>query len=304
MKELKIVTHNKYFHPDDVFAVATLSIFIKDHFKILRTRNTVLIEEADYVVDVGGEYDEERNRFDHHQKSGAGTRENGIPYASFGLVWKKYGKQICGSDDVSKIIEKKIVEPTDASDNGLGIIRPIFDGVYPYSYWDFIYSLNPTWKEKDKDRDILFVEAVEIAKKTILREIEIAKHFLEGREFVEKSYETAEDKRLIVLSRDYCWKEIINKYKEPLFVIEPNFEEGNWRIITIRDDINSFKSRKNLPKSWGGKTSQELASETGVPDAIFCHKNLFIASAASKEGAIKMAKLAIENNKIWRLLTN
>jgi len=136
MKEIKIATHNKHFHPDDVFAVATLSIFIKESFKVVRTRNPLIIKEADYVVDVGGEYDEEKNRFDHHQKGGAGERENGIPYASFGLVWKKYGVSVCGSDEIAKIVEKKIVESTDASDNGVGIIKPIFDGVYPYSYWN------------------------------------------------------------------------------------------------------------------------------------------------------------------------
>lgn len=295
MKEFKIATHNKHFHPDDVFAVATLSIFIKEPFSVVRTRNPLIINDADYVVDVGGEYSEERNRFDHHQKGGAGIRDNGIPYASFGLVWKKYGKQICGSDEVARIVERKIVEPTDASDNGVGIIKPIFDGVYPYSYWDVIFSMNPTWKEKDKDHDKLFMKAVESAKDILLREIEIASHFIIGKKFVEKLYETAEDKRLIILDNEYSWKEIVNKYEEPLFVIEPNFEEENWRILAVRDDIHSFNNRKNLPEKWAGKKDQELTSETGVSDAIFCHNNLFIAAARSKEGAIRLGELAIKN---------
>ena len=294
MKEIKIATHNKHFHPDDVFAVAALSVFLKEPFSVARTRNPLIIKEADYVVDVGGEYDEEKNRFDHHQKGGAGIRENGIPYASFGLVWKKYGGQISGSDEVARIIEKKIVESTDASDNGIDIIKPIFDGVYPYSYRDAISSLNPTWKERDLDRDHLFMSAVKSAREILLREIEIAKHFLLGRESVERSYGAAEDKRLIVLDEEYSWKEILNKYKEPLFVVEPNFEEGAWRVVAARDDIYSFKNRKDLPKSWGGRRGEELALETGVSDAFFCHRNLFIAAARSKEGAIKLAKMAIE----------
>lgn len=295
MKEIKIVTHNKHFHPDDVFAVAALSALIKEPFKVLRTRNPLIIKNADYVVDVGGEYDEEKNRFDHHQKDGAGARENGIPYASFGLVWKKYGGEISGSDEVAKIIEKKIVESTDASDNGVGLIKPMFDGVYPYSYFNVVSSLNPTWKEKDKNYDERFMKAVESAKKILLREIEIAQHFILGKEFVEKAYEEAADKRLIILDNEYSWKEVVNKYKEPLFVIEPNFEEGSWRIAAVRDDIYSFKNRKNLPESWGGKRGEELALETGVSDAVFCHRNLFIAAASSKEGAIRMAKMAIDN---------
>ena len=291
---IKIVTHNQHFHPDDVFAVATLSIFLNKHFEIARTRNPLIIKDADFVVDVGGEYDEERNRFDHHQSGGAGERGNGIPYASFGLVWKKYGVSICGSEEVAEIIEKKIVEPTDAEDNGITITKSIFEEVYPYSYFRTIYILNPTWKERNIDRNKLFMKAVESSKEILLREIEIAQHFIEGRQFVEKAYETAEDKKLIILESEYSWKDVLDKHKEPIFVVAPNFEEEQWRVVAVRDNSHSFKNRKNLPESWGGKNDGELALETGVSDAVFCHRNLFIASAWSKDGAIKMAKIAIE----------
>src|SRR3989344_448651 len=138
------------------------------------------------------------------------------------------------------------------------------------------------------------MKAVESSRKILLREIEIASHFILGKKFVEEAYDKAEDKRLIILNNEYSWKEILNKYKEPLFVIEPNFEEGTWRVAVVRDDIYSFENRKDLPKSWGGKLGEELALETGVSDAVFCHRNLFIAAAHSKEGAIKLAKIAIE----------
>ena len=296
MRKIKILTHNKHFHLDDVFAVAVLAITLNKPFEIIRTRDPLKIKNADYVVDVGGEYDEERNRFDHHQKGGAGMRENGIPYASFGLVWKKYGNTICGSEEIAQMIEKKIVEQADAEDNGVAITKPLFEGVYPYLYFNAISSLNPTWKEKDKDYDELFIKAVESVREILLREIEIADHFIEGREFVEKAYNNAEDKRLIILDNEYSWKEVLNKHKEPLFVIEPDLEEGIWEITAIREDTHSFKNRKDMPERWGGKRDQELASETGISDALFCHRNLFFACTRSKEGAIKMAKLAIGNN--------
>lgn len=295
MKIIKVATHNKHFHPDDVFAVATLSLVIKNPFEIERTRDPLTIKGADYVVDVGGEYDEEKNHFDHHQKGGAGVRENGIPYASFGLVWNKYGNAICGSEEVARMIERKIVEPTDAEDSGVAIIKSLFEGIYPYSYFDAISSLNPTWKEKDKDGDELFRKAVEWAKEILLREIEIANHFIEGRQFIEKAYNEAEDKKLIILDREYSWKDLLGKFKDPLFVVAPNFEEGTWRIIAVRDDSHSFVNRKNLPANWGGKQGEELAKDSGVADANFCHRDLFIAEARSKEGAIKMAKIAIES---------
>lgn len=296
MSKIKIATHNKHFHPDDVFAVATLIIYLKQPVAIIRTRDMATIKSADYVVDVGTEYDESKNRFDHHQKDGAGIRINGIPYASFGLVWKKYGSSICGSEDIARIIEKKIVEPIDAEDNGVSIASSIFEDVHPYSYWNVIYSLNPTWKEKDKDSDGLFNEAVELSVKILLREIERARHFIEGVNFIEQAYGSTEDKRLIILDDEYSWRNVLNKRNEPLFVITPNHEESMWYISAVRSDNHSFKNRKNFPENWGSKRDNELALESGVSDAIFCHRNLFIAAAKSKDGAIKLAKLAIDNS--------
>lgn len=78
MNEKKIVTHNGNFHADDVFSIAALkSIFTS--IKLIRTRDVELIAKADIVVDVGGEHDAETDRFDHHQRGGAGEREMVFP---------------------------------------------------------------------------------------------------------------------------------------------------------------------------------------------------------------------------------
>src|SRR3989344_4225767 len=99
-----VVTHDGSFHADELFACATLSIWAEKEgrrIKIIRTRNQEIIEKADIVVDVGMQYDPSKNRFDHHQKGGAGRRAESpeISYASFGLVWKHYGEKICDKED-------------------------------------------------------------------------------------------------------------------------------------------------------------------------------------------------------------
>ena len=104
----KLITHNGSFHTDDIFAAAALSLMLEkkgDSFEIIRTHDPEAIEKGDYVFDVGGIYDEEKNRFDHHQKSFKEKRENDILYSSFGLVWKKYGLEISGSEKIAKIVE-------------------------------------------------------------------------------------------------------------------------------------------------------------------------------------------------------
>ena len=44
---------------------------------------------------------------------------------------------------------------------------------------------------------------------------------------------------------------------------------------------------------WAGKKDEELQKITGVSDALFAHRKLFMAAAKSKEGALKLAKIAL-----------
>ena len=151
-----IGTHDHVFHADDVFAVATLKLIYPDA-KVIRTRDTQLLKSCDIMVDVGG------GPFDHHHilNGGGGDdvdgvgveevvgesdnnipfpttavfRENGIPYASFGLVWKHYSSQAIRSlypdldDDsvaqISRKIDCFLIIPIDATDNGVHFLSDI-----------------------------------------------------------------------------------------------------------------------------------------------------------------------------------
>src|SRR3989344_6047926 len=173
----KLVTHNGSFHSDDIFATAMLSLMLErknENFEIIRTRDPKTIEKGDYVYDVGGVYDKKMNRFDHHQKGGAEKRENGIEYSSVGLVWKKFGEKLCGSLKTAKIIDRRLVSPIDAADNGINLVENKYD-ISPYYIQDFIYSMRPTWRENNLDCDIMFFKCVDFAKEILLREIIQAK---------------------------------------------------------------------------------------------------------------------------------
>ena len=151
-----IVTHNLNFHSDDVFAVATLLLALEKEgnkdVEIIRTRNLEIISKADYVIDVGGEYVLSKNHFDHHGIDGAGQRENGVPYASFGLIWKEYGERQSGDNDISNDVDILLVQPIDALDNGVDILNTKYKDVYPYDICNVIDTFLPTWKE-EKDFD-------------------------------------------------------------------------------------------------------------------------------------------------------
>ena len=50
----------------------------------------------------------------------------------------------------------------------------------------------------------------------------------------------------------------------------------------------------NLPAAWAGLTNGELEAVCGVPGASFCHNGRFIAAARTREAALAMAGLAVE----------
>ena len=164
-KKIKVAVHNGDFHPDDVFAVAILSLYLNKPLKIFRTRDEEIIKKMDYVFDVGGEYNPEENKFDHHQEGWKEKRENGILYAAAGLVWKEYGHKITGLAEVAERIDSKIIQTVDAEDNGIELYRSNFKNVNPYSLSYYIFSLNPTWSETKISVKKCFEDAVEEAKK-------------------------------------------------------------------------------------------------------------------------------------------
>ncbi len=298
-KKPRIAVHSGSFHADDVFACATLSLLLGGRCKIIRTRDEKLISAADFAVDVGGIYDPERNRYDHHQIGGAGIRQDGIPYAAFGLVWKNYGEKLCGSKKIADIIEKKIVESIDGPDNGISISSPKFDGIYDYVIHNFFASLQPTWKEDGSLADPAFFKALKIAMLILKREIKSAADYIEEENIIIETYKNTADKRLLVLSEPFSRFEIVkivieNNLPETLFAVYPDDKKGSgWNLTGIRKTLADFNLRKDLPEKWAGLSGRALAEVSSVPDTIFCHKNRFLAAAKSKEGALALAEQAL-----------
>ncbi|MDH5394077.1 MAG: MYG1 family protein [Gammaproteobacteria bacterium] len=288
MNDKTIVTHNGNFHADDVFSIAACkSIF--PGFKLIRTRDLKLIASADIVIDVGGEYDPDTDRFDHHQRGGAGERENGIPYSSFGLIWQKYGLQICqGNQDVANAVDAGLVSTIDAID--CGHVEGVSKGI---SLSQTISMFNPTWQE-ESHFDSCFDEAVDFASRVLTRFIASANGGISAKEIVAAAIENAEDARVIVLEKYTPWKRTVHALsEEALYVVYPS-QTGQWRIQTVPIEPGSFEDRKSLPKQWAGLSDDALKEMTGIDDAMFCHNGCFIAGAESFESTMKMAAMALK----------
>lgn len=293
---MMIGTHDGVFHADEVFAVAAL-LRIFPGSMTWRTRDPKILATCDIVVDVGGVFDQPTGRFDHHQEGGAGARENGILYSSFGLVWRRFGTEIaCGDEEIARIVDERLVQPIDAKDNGQRLFEggeAKFPGIRPVTISSIIGSLNLTWGEPESSNNP-FDSAVKLAGIILDRAIRSAVSQFNTCQTVRWAIADAEDPRLIIL-RTFCpWTEVVaSDAPLALYVAFPS-ETGDWRLQCVPDGIKQFGKRKPLPAAWSGKRADELAAMTDVADATFCHPNLYICGAKSREGVLKLARLAID----------
>lgn len=315
-----IATHSGSFHADDVFGVAVLATVFPDH-SIIRTRGAEEIARADFAVDVGGIWDPATGRFDHHQRGfdGTRTRADGAPeggpaekYASAGLVWREYGG-LCVErmahalgHPVTPEVAARIAADADASlvryldlvDNGAADVAP---GIFGLS--SQVSLLNSTWLEEQAlDADAVaglqlerFHEAMAVVDRTLRRFVLRAVGQVLAAETVRTSRRPLNGRVLLLADGGMPWTRVVlQEMPDVLLVVYPETGRTQHQIRTVPAAEGSFASRMDLPREWAGLRDEELASVTGVPDAVFCHSNLFIAGARTLEGALRMADLALQ----------
>lgn len=292
---MKVATHDGSFHADDVFAVAALRM-THPGLEVLRSRDPDLIAAADVRVDVGLRDDPGARDFDHHQKGGAGERPNGIPYASFGLVWKRFGAQLCGGDErAAHVIDARLVQGIDAIDVGFTLTTPVIEAVRPADASDLVDLFNPAWDEEASDADRLerFERAVGFAAGVLERAIAAARAGVRARGLVERAIAAADDPRVVELEGTMPWYQtVVETSPETLYVIYPK-KADDWRMQAVPQRLGDFTNRRDLPAPWAGLQADELAQLTGVGDAVFCHTARFLVVARSREGIRELARLAL-----------
>lgn len=291
MSSPTIAVHDGSFHADDVFAVAVLKILYPES-SVIRTRDPDLLARANFRLDVGGKHDPLTGDFDHHQNESVGVRDNGIPYASAGLVWQYYGEKITGNAKSVELIDDRLIQLIDANDNGFSLEYDNSDP-RPYSVSRVIESFNPVWDDKKPDFDRAFQAALDVASRILNNELRKVRGREKARRLVENALRESEGAPFIVLEANVPWQDIIVDQSEALYVLYPS-PTGDWRVRGVPVRKGSFELRKSLPREWAGKRDQEFVELTGVSDALFCHKERFLAVARSRDGAEQLVMKALE----------
>jgi len=290
-----LCTHNGMLHPDDAAATAALMIKFPG-LKIIRTREPEILASADILVDVGMVFDQESGKFDHHQKGGAGKRANGIPYASFGLVWKTYGPQICekvlgrleeGVEiQVSNLVDQVLVQPIDARDCG---VRTHYgaNGTTPYTVADAVARFNPGSDVSDISQyDLAFEKAIEFFSLVLINEIKFSFGSVVSRNKLLSMIEGQIGQKIIVLEKFVAWNQVVPEVSPETKIVIFKDLDGSYRLQGSGGAL--------MPKEWHGANKEELRTLTGAPTAIFCHNSGFIMGVGSYEDAIFCANKALE----------
>lgn len=323
-EKMKIGTHSGTFHADESLAVYMLKLLprFKDA-EVVRSRDPEVLEQCDIIVDVTGQYDRTKH-FDHHQK---GFEETfGLDYntklSSAGLVYKHFGREVLAqlldlaedSEAINVLYPKiytEFVEAIDANDNGISAYPNDVTASFKNSSITLpamVSRLNPLWTHpRANDDDVLderFQKASQLMGQAFENVVEgYGKGWYPAKDIVQKAFDARkqydDEGRIVVFDQFVPWKEHLYTIEEdqnvPGQVLYVLYSDGkNWRVQAVAESSSSFTSRKALPEPWRGVRDEELSKLSGIPDCIFTHAAGFIGGNKTREGALQMAKKALE----------
>lgn len=295
-----LVTHSGGFHADEVLSSVILTRLFPQA-RVIRSRAPEWIRPgADRIIyDVGGAYDASQRIFDHHQR-GAPLRDDGQPYSSFGLIWKHYGRDYLAVTGIPEAhvaalhasFDLSFVLPIDLTDNGsLSPSGPLAGLTLP----TLLETLKPVFDETDANADDRrFQDAVAIARSFVEAKVAQSAAKLRAETLVLQAIERTGQGRVLELPMGMPFRPAIVKAGADhlLFVVHPR--ERDWCVTGIRRGDEGFALRADLPAAWAGLTNHELEAVCGVEGATFCHNGRFVAAAKTREAALAMAELAVQ----------
>jgi len=279
-------THDGTFHADEVTACALLELFgLIDPEKIRRTRILDELKSCEYVCDVGGIYNPEKKRFDHHQVDYKG------PLSSAGMVLEYLRQNGIIIQKEFDCINNSLVRGVDAHDNGKD---PQIAGYCTFS--QVISNFTPIHYDVDpKEQDAAFMQAKTFAVGHLSRLIQRFQYNQSCRETVAQAMNDFRD--CLMFEKAIPWMdtffELDGERHPARFVIMPSGKFWKLRGIPPNTD-EKMKVRHPLPEEWAGLLENELQKITGISGAIFCHKGRFISVWATKNDALQALNLLMK----------
>lgn len=287
--EADFITHSGTFHADEVMS----SVLLLNKFgNIKMYRTNKVTNTSAFVYDIGF------GKFDHHGIDFDEKRENGIKYASCGLIWREFGKDIISklkiSDEISFFdsVDKNLIMDIDRDDNGQALKNE--PEVKMQNIPTLIGNFNPTWNDLSNENDC-FLNAISFANTIFNNYISkmVAKEA--ARDIIEEKINESMN-GILILDQYMPWKDIVLTSSNPkaqdiLYTIFPS-KRGGYNVVGVPTKQGSFDVKRPFPKDWAGMENEELREISGVKTITFCHKGLFICACMTFEDALLIAEIA------------
>lgn len=269
-----VVVHSSVFHADDVFTVAYLKM-LREFYKLPplniyrlghngEVRPSMTLDNGWIVADVG------KGEFDHHFKEeDKAYRENGNPYAAFGLIVRAFHQGFLNEEEYDRL-DTTFIQPIDYHDN-YGTSNMLSSA---------ISTFNLNWDAPDRSvsaSNECFCEAVEIAYKILSNAISSARSIVRAKELAKKQTITG---HTIFMDKYAPVMEYFTYNPDVEFIGSPSDKRG-YQVIGVKD---ATKNNKRLfPEAIRGISTVD-PDEHGL---LFCHPSGFMATFDTKEHAMK-----------------
>ena len=244
-KDAQAFTHSGKFHADDVFSSALL---LSVNPEITIHRGSQVPEDFKGIVfDIG------RGKYDHHQRDSR-IRENGVPYAAFGLLWEELGAEILG-EELAEKFDEAFVQPLDNNDN-TGEKNELAT---------LIGNFNPPW-DAQGGNDAAFFKAVGVAGMILDNKLEryrgneradkrVEEILKQHQKEIASGKKPADEKQILVLP-DYVPCQKYLSETDIAFVIFPS-NRGGYCIQPQKREY-SLNYKCSFQESWLGLEKEEL----------------------------------------------
>ncbi|MBQ1873972.1 MAG: MYG1 family protein [Succinivibrionaceae bacterium] len=308
-KKPLMAVHDGAFHADDCTAYSIMK-HLHPSLELVRTRDPEVIATADYVMDVGGEYDN-ITKFDHHQKSFTEKRndEFNTKYAAAGLTWRKFGKdyvkkelELAEDDDataerVAARVDRNYMRFLDANDNGIDVGVP---REYP-GVPSAVAMYNAVVGTKGNSG---FLAAARMCEMILRGEVRSEYRYICAEAEMLKAAKEAKD-GIIETSESLPFTQVAfenwESFKDCEVVVYTERQSGRWRIQSLPAVLGQqFSRRCPAPKEWCGLSGERLQEVSGHKGFIFVHANGFTGGAETREQMLDIAEDWVRKSRAER----
>lgn len=279
----KLAVHDGQFHADDVLCVVLMKLINPD-LAWVRTRDPEILQGC-IRMDVG------EGLLDHH-----GSR------AKPGIAACSHVSGLLQQSAMLGAPEKRVLDP-------------IVNGVAAWDTGDaskphplpYLNDMAAAAAATDRNMDEAFAEAVDMCYKHLSALIAKARVEASDEKLVSKNIFAhrlasvlvfgPEGRRYSELKRD-IWRAAQIGQGCALYYVSPE-TDADWRVFCCcpgEQEYSPFASIKLIPERFAGLRGDALAKAAGLApgEAIFCHKDRFIAGFTTREAAVKFASLCAE----------